>query len=46
MANQTLVDLKGTIDSLKGSVAELDKKLKAFEMDGSKKVTQEMFNCL
>jgi hypothetical protein len=46
MADQTLVGLKGTVDSLKGSVAELDMKLKALKMDGSKKVTQEIFNCL
>ncbi len=45
-ADQTSVGLKGTVDSLKGSVAELEKKLRALEVDGSKKITQEMFNCL
>jgi hypothetical protein len=34
MADQTLVGLKGTVDSLKGSVAELKKKIKALESDG------------
>jgi hypothetical protein len=46
MADQTLVGLKSTVDSLKSSVAELEKKLKAQESDGSKKVTQDMFNRL
>jgi hypothetical protein len=46
MADQTLVGLKGTVDSLKGSVAELEKKLRALKVDRSKKIMQEMFNCL
>jgi hypothetical protein len=46
MADQTSVGLKSTVDSLKSSVAELEKKLKAQESDGSKKVTQDMFNRL
>jgi hypothetical protein len=43
MADQTLVGLKGTMDSLKGSVAELERKRRALEVDGSKKIMQEMF---
>jgi hypothetical protein len=46
MADRTSVGLKGTVDSLKGSVAELEKKLRALKVDGSKKITQEMFNRL
>jgi hypothetical protein len=46
MVDQTLVGLKSTVDSLKSSVAELEKKLKAQESDGLKKVTQDMFNRL
>jgi hypothetical protein len=46
LADQTSVGLKATVDSLKASVAELKKKVKAQESDGSKKVTQEMFNRL
>jgi hypothetical protein len=46
MADQTSVGLKATVNSLKASVAELEKKVKAQESDGSKKVTQEMFNRL
>jgi hypothetical protein len=46
MADQTSVGLKSMVDSLKSSVAELEKKLKAQESDGSKKVTQDMFNRL
>jgi hypothetical protein len=46
MADQTLVGLKGVVDSIKGSVAELEKKIKALKVDGSKKITQEMFNHL
>jgi hypothetical protein len=41
-----LVGLKGTVDSLKGSVAKLEEKIKALELDGSKRITWEMFNCL
>jgi hypothetical protein len=44
MADQTSVGLKTTVDNLKASVAELEKRLKAQESDGSKKVTQDMFN--
>jgi hypothetical protein len=40
------VGLKATVDNLKASVAELEKKVKAQESDGSKKVTQDMFNRL
>ncbi len=46
MADQTSVGLKATVDNLKASVAELEKKVKAQESDGSKKVTQDMFNWL
>ncbi len=46
MANQTFVGLKATVNSHKASVAELEKKVKAQESDGSKKVMQEMFNRL
>jgi hypothetical protein len=46
MADQTAVGLKATVDSLKASVADLEKKVKAQELDGSKKVTQEIFNRL
>ncbi len=46
MADQTSVGLKSMVDSLKSSVAELEKKLKAQESVGSKKVTQDMFNRL
>jgi hypothetical protein len=46
MADQTSVGLKGTVDSLKGTISELKKKVKTRESDGSKKITQEMFNCL
>jgi hypothetical protein len=46
MAHQTLVGLKGTVNSLKGSVAKLEKKSKALELDASKNFTQEMFNPL
>jgi hypothetical protein len=46
MAAQTSMGLKGTVDSLKGMVSELKKKVKTLESNGSKKITQEMFNCL
>jgi hypothetical protein len=46
MADQTAVGLKGTVDGLKGLVAQLEKKFKALESDTVKKITQEMFNCL
>ena len=46
MADQTAIGLKTTVDNLKTAVAELEKKVKAHEADGSKKVTQEMFNRL
>jgi hypothetical protein len=46
MADQTSVGLKGAVDSIKGSIAELEKKIKALKVDGSKKITQEMFNHL
>jgi hypothetical protein len=46
MVDQTTVGLKGTVDSLKGSVAELEMKFKALESDAAKKISQEMFNCL
>jgi hypothetical protein len=39
MADQTSMGLKTTVDTLKGSVAELKKRVKAQELDGSKKVT-------
>ena len=38
--------MKTTVDSLKTAVAELEKKVKAHEADGSKKITQDMFNWL
>jgi hypothetical protein len=34
------------VDSLKASVADLKKKVKAQESNGSRKITQEMFNQL
>jgi hypothetical protein len=37
---------KRGVDSLKGSVAELEKKLRTLEVDGSRKIMQEMFNHL
>jgi hypothetical protein len=46
MADQTLMGLKTTVDNLKASVAELKKRVNAQESDGSKKVTQDMFNQL
>jgi hypothetical protein len=46
MANQTSVGLKATVDILKATVAELEKKVKAQESEGAKKITQEMFNRL
>jgi len=46
MADQTGAGLKGIIDGLKTTVAELEKKVKNIDTDGSKKVTQEMFNRL
>ena len=46
MADQTGAGLKGIIDGLKTTVAELEKKVKNIDTDGSKKVTQEMFNHL
>jgi hypothetical protein len=44
MADQTSMGLKTTVDNLKASVAELEKRVKAQGSDGSKKVTQDMFN--
>ncbi len=44
MADQMLVGLKTTVDNLKASVAELEKRVKAQESGGLKKVTQDMFN--
>jgi hypothetical protein len=46
MADQSAAGLKGDVDGLKKSVAELEKKIKTVDVDGSKKVTQEMFNRL
>ena len=46
MADQTAIGLKTSVDNLKTAVAELEKKVKAHEADGSKKVTQDMFNRL
>jgi hypothetical protein len=46
MVDQTSVGLKTTVDNLKASVVELEKRVKAQELDGSKKVTQDMFNRL
>jgi hypothetical protein len=46
MADQTSVGLKAAVDGLKVSVDELEKKVKAHESDGAKKITQEMFNHL
>ena len=46
MADQTLMGLKTTVDNLKASVAEFEKRVKAQELDGSKKVTQDTFNQL
>ena len=46
MADQTAVKLKAMVDSLKASVTDLEKKVKAQESDGSRKITQEMFNRL
>jgi hypothetical protein len=46
MADQSAAGLKGDVDGLKKSVAELEKKIKTVDTDGSKKVTQEMFNRL
>ncbi len=34
------------VNGLKGLVTELEKKFKALESDVTKKITQEMFNCL
>ncbi len=36
MEDQTLVGLKGAFDSMKGSMAELEKKIKALKVDVSK----------
>jgi hypothetical protein len=44
MVDQTSMGLKTTVDNLKASVPELEKRVKAQELDGSKKVTQDMFN--
>jgi hypothetical protein len=44
MADKTAVGLKGTVDGLKGLVAELEKKFKALESDTAKKITQEIIN--
>lgn len=41
MADQAGAGLKGIVDTLKTSVAELEKKVKNVDTDGSKKVTQE-----
>ncbi len=41
-----LVGLKTTVDNLKASVAELEKRVKAQESGGLKKVMQDMFNRL
>ncbi len=41
-----MVGLIGMVDSLKGSVAELEKKFKELESDTVKKITQEIFNPL
>ena len=46
MADQTSAGLKGVVDGLKTSVEALEKKMKNLDVDGSKKVTQEMFNHL
>ena len=46
MADQSAAGLKGDFDDLKKSVGELEKKIKTMDVDGSKKVTQEMFNRL
>jgi CRISPR/Cas system CMR-associated protein Cmr5 small subunit len=46
MADQTGAGLKGIVDGLKTTVADLEKKVKNLDTDGSKKVTQEMFNRL
>ena len=46
MANQTSVGLKATVESMKAYMAKLEKKIKASEADGAKKITQDMFNRL
>jgi hypothetical protein len=46
VADQMAVGLKAMVDSLKASVTDLEKKVKAQESDGSRKITQEMFNRL
>ena len=46
MADQTSVGLKATVDNLKAMVTDLEKKVKAHETDGAKKITQDMFNHL
>jgi hypothetical protein len=46
MVDQIVVGLIGMVDSLKGSVAELEKKFKELESDTVKKITQEIFNPL
>ena len=46
MADQSAAGLKGVVDSLKSSVADIEKKLKNLDIYGSKKVAQDMFNRL
>ncbi len=41
-----LVGLKTTVDNLKASAVELEKRVKAQELGGLKKVMQDMFNRL
>ena len=46
MADQSAAGLKGVVDSLKSSVADIEKKIKNLDINGSKKVKQDMFNWL
>jgi hypothetical protein len=46
MVDQMLVGLKTTVDNLKASAVELEKRVKAQELGGLKKVMQDMFNRL
>ncbi len=46
MADQTAVGLKAMVDSLKSSAPKLKENMKEYKADGSKKITQEMYNRL
>ncbi len=46
MADQTSMGLKGLVDRFEKKVVDLTSKVTALTMDSTKKVSQDMFNCL